>query len=64
MLVTQIYTAGTETTSTALQWALLYMCLHPEVKEKVHEEIDKQVGNRKYLIFLQHAFSWCVDILC
>ena len=47
MLVTQIYTAGTETTSTALQWALLYMCLHPEVKEKVHKEIDDQIGNRK-----------------
>ena len=47
MLVTQIYTAGTETTSTALQWALLYMCLYPDVKEKVHEEIDEQIGNRK-----------------
>ena len=47
MLVTQIYTAGTETTSTALQWALLYMCLHPDVKEKVHDEIDEQIGNRK-----------------
>ena len=64
MLVTQIYTAGTETTSTALQWALLYMCLHPEVKEKVHEEIDEQIGNSKYLIFLQHTFFRCVDILC
>ena len=44
-MASQIYTAGTETTATALQWALLYMCLYPEVKEKAQKEIDEQIGN-------------------
>ena len=45
VVAAQIYTAGTETTATALQWALLFMCLCPEVKEKAQKEIDEQIGN-------------------
>ena len=44
VVAAQIYTAGTETTATALQWALLFMCLCPEVKEKAQKEIDEQIG--------------------
>lgn len=40
----QLYIAGTETTSTALRWALLYMCLNPDVQHKVQSEIDEQIG--------------------
>ena len=44
--------AGTETTSTALTWALLFMCLHPDVKNKVHEEIERQVGELVCCLFI------------
>ncbi|XP_034359477.1 cytochrome P450 2J4-like [Arvicanthis niloticus] len=39
-----LFIAGTETTSTTLRWALLYMTLNPEVQEKVHTEIDGMIG--------------------
>jgi len=39
-----LYAAGTETTSTALTWAILYMCAHPDVQVKVQEEIDNVLG--------------------
>lgn len=42
-----IYMAGTETTATAVRWALLYMCMCPEVKSKVQTEIDDQIGKRQ-----------------
>ncbi|XP_006879803.1 PREDICTED: cytochrome P450 2J2-like [Elephantulus edwardii] len=39
-----LFLAGTETTSTTLRWALLYMALNPEIQEKVQAEIDKVLG--------------------
>uniref|UniRef100_A0A8C9SE04 Cytochrome P450 2J2-like n=1 Tax=Scleropages formosus TaxID=113540 RepID=A0A8C9SE04_SCLFO len=39
-----LFLAGTETTSTALNWALLYMIKYPEIQEKVQAEIDKVLG--------------------
>ncbi|XP_052573803.1 cytochrome P450 2J4-like isoform X2 [Peromyscus californicus insignis] len=42
-----LFLAGTETTSTALRWALLYMALYPEVQEKVQAEIDRVIGQEK-----------------
>ncbi|XP_067950311.1 cytochrome P450 2C1-like [Watersipora subatra] len=43
---TQLYSAGTETTSTAHSWALLYMCLYPEVLQKTQAEIDEHLGKK------------------
>lgn len=39
-----LFLAGTETTATTLQWALVYLIKHPDVQEKVHAEIDRVIG--------------------
>ena len=39
-----VFLAGSETTSTTLTWAVLYMARYPEVQSKVQEELDKVVG--------------------
>ncbi|XP_072014875.1 cytochrome P450 2J4-like [Amphiura filiformis] len=43
-VVHNIFNAGTETTSTTLRWALLYMLKYPDVQKRVQEEIDSVVG--------------------
>ncbi|XP_030839240.1 cytochrome P450 2U1-like [Strongylocentrotus purpuratus] len=43
-VVLDFFAAGTETTSTALSWAILYLCLYPDVQTKVQSELDTVVG--------------------
>ncbi|XP_066270198.1 cytochrome P450 2D28-like [Branchiostoma lanceolatum] len=43
-IVYQLFLAGTDKTSTTLRWALLYMILHPDIQEKVQQEIDSVLG--------------------
>ena len=43
-LMTQFYVAGTETSSAVLRFALLYLCLNPDIQNRVHSEIDDIIG--------------------
>ncbi|NXJ62061.1 CP2J2 protein, partial [Rostratula benghalensis] len=39
--------AGTETTSTTIRWALLYMAMYPEIQARVQAEIDAVIGQAR-----------------
>ncbi|XP_037542698.1 cytochrome P450 2J6 isoform X2 [Nematolebias whitei] len=39
-----LFLAGTETTSTTLMWALVYLIKYPHIQEKVQAEIDNVIG--------------------
>ncbi|XP_069599974.1 cytochrome P450 2U1 [Ranitomeya imitator] len=43
-IIGDLFIAGTDTTTNTLLWSLLYMCLHPNVQEKVQAEIDSVIG--------------------
>ncbi|XP_071854953.1 cytochrome P450 2U1-like isoform X1 [Apostichopus japonicus] len=45
--IMDLFAAGTETTSTSLTWAVLYMMTHPNVQENVQKELDEVVGREK-----------------
>nr|XP_028587697.1 cytochrome P450 2K6-like [Podarcis muralis] len=40
-----LFIAGTETTATTLQWALLLMVTHPDIQEKVYQEMEDVFGS-------------------
>ncbi|XP_061094507.1 cytochrome P450 2J1-like isoform X1 [Conger conger] len=43
----ELFVAGTETTSTTLNWGLLFMIKYPDVQEKVQAEIDHVIGQSR-----------------
>ncbi|NXQ92211.1 CP2D3 protein, partial [Nyctibius grandis] len=47
LVTADLFIAGSETTSTTLRWAVLYMLLHPQIQSKVQAEIDKVIGRER-----------------
>ncbi|XP_069830377.1 uncharacterized protein [Dendropsophus ebraccatus] len=46
-LVSNLFVAGMETTSTTLRWAILLMMKYPEIQKNVQKEIDQVIGLRQ-----------------
>lgn len=47
-IITDLYQAGTETTSVTLQWCMLYMLKYPDVQTKCRDEILKVIGDGRF----------------
>ena len=45
VVMTDLFVAGTETTSTLLNWTLLYLSIHKDIQKKCQEEIDHVIGS-------------------
>ncbi len=43
-IVSDFFMAGSETTTTTMKWALLYMTMYPAVQRKVQQELDEVFG--------------------
>lgn len=65
VLVDQMFTllgAGHETTSTLLTWTIVELGHHPEVLQKLREEVDRELGGRypSYDDLKKCEYVWCV----
>ncbi|XP_030646568.1 cytochrome P450 2K1 [Chanos chanos] len=45
--VSNLFSAGTDTTSTTMRWALLLIIKYPHIQDRVQEEIDRVIGSRQ-----------------
>ncbi|XP_072263151.1 cytochrome P450 2J6-like [Pyxicephalus adspersus] len=50
-MAVDFFLAGTETTTTTLQWALLYMVAYPDIQQKVQEELDNVLDGSKLVCY-------------
>ncbi|KAL6077185.1 hypothetical protein QOT17_002486 [Balamuthia mandrillaris] len=46
-LLFDLFTAGTDTSSTVIEWFLAFMCCFPEVQRKIHAELDEKIKGRR-----------------
>ncbi|XP_061109233.1 steroid 17-alpha-hydroxylase/17,20 lyase [Conger conger] len=44
MIAADAFGAGVETTTTTLLWVLAFLLHNPEVQDKIHQELDEQIG--------------------
>lgn len=44
-----LWSAGQETTSSALQWIFAFLTINQDVQQKVHEELDKLIGSNRLI---------------
>ncbi|KAM4043265.1 cytochrome P450 2K4-like isoform 1-T1 [Anomaloglossus baeobatrachus] len=44
-VLTSLFMAGTDTTSSTIRWAITFMVQKPEIQKRVHAEIDKVIGS-------------------
>ncbi|XP_053304844.1 cytochrome P450 2J6-like [Spea bombifrons] len=54
--VSDLFVAGTESTSSSLEWGLLYMMAFPDIQEKCLKEIDKIHGDRGRLNYEDRVY--------
>ena len=55
-----MFTAGSETTSTTLAWAVNYMITHPKIQARVQAEIDSVLGDRPPSLEDKEALNFTV----
>ncbi|KAK6010740.1 hypothetical protein OSTOST_24206, partial [Ostertagia ostertagi] len=42
-----LWFAGMETTSNTLSWGVVYILNHLDVQERLHEELDREIGSSR-----------------
>ena len=53
-----LFVAGTETTTTTIIWAFVFLLENPTVMRKIQEEIDHNVGRARVLVNADRS-KWC-----
>ncbi|XP_071752074.2 cytochrome P450 2K4-like isoform X2 [Centroberyx gerrardi] len=45
--IANLFTAGTDTTSTTIRYGLLFMAKYPKIQDQVQEELSRMIGSRQ-----------------
>lgn len=62
-MILDLFTAGTETTSTTLQWAALFLVNHPDVQEKSRAEMLENGSSGPQTLSDKHNMHYCQAVI-
>ncbi|KAL4618204.1 steroid 17-alpha-hydroxylase/17,20 lyase-like isoform X1 [Arapaima gigas] len=65
MTAAEVFGAGVETTSTTLLWMIAFLLHHPEVQDRIHQELDEHIGrNRMPMLADRGRLPYLESTLC
>ena len=47
IVLVDLFIGGSETTSTSINWTILFLLHNPHVQDKIHKELDEVVGKSR-----------------
>ena len=59
MTIFDLFGAGADTTSSTLAWAVLFLCLHPELQERCHQEVREHTGSEEVRLDQARLLNLC-----
>ena len=62
LIIFDLFAAGSETTSTTLRWAVLYLILNPEIQRRCQQELD-QVENKYPGLSDMEVLPYCQAVI-
>ncbi|KAL5004670.1 hypothetical protein ScPMuIL_018126 [Solemya velum] len=64
MNVVDLFTAGTDTTRSTLNWMIKFLVVYPEVQSKARDEIDNTIGrDRLPMVSDRNALPYCEAVM-
>ncbi|KAJ8297736.1 hypothetical protein KUTeg_024267 [Tegillarca granosa] len=62
--ISDLFIAGTHTTSTSIQWGLLFLITHSDVQTKMRYEMDKVLGTSRWPRYEnRHSLPFCQAVV-
>ena len=58
-----LFVAGSDTTATTLDWAILFMIQNPDVQTKVREELSQNFGSKKAEFHEKHRIPYTEAVI-
>ena len=63
MILFDLFGAGSDTSSSTLCWALLYLTLYQDVQEKCHQEVSSVLGDSDLSLEHSQELNYCQAVL-
>lgn len=62
-VVTDFWLAGMETAASTIRWGMVLLTAHPEVQQRMQDEIDLNIGDRRVTMADRQVLPFCMAVV-